>query len=82
MEGLSGRLFTFLDERQPMSLKPTTVGMDSTIGEVSILMAEEGLHFVWVIDADYRPIVVVTLQDFMRLATLQDDGDKVPLCPC
>ena len=79
MDSLSGKLFTFLDQRQPRSLKPATVSMDSTVGEVSILMAEEGRHYVWVIDSDYRPITVVTLTDFMRLATLQDDADTVVL---
>lgn len=57
----------YLQDHAPASLQPTVVRPDHTLDSVVKSIVEQKVHRVWVIDAEYRPIGVITLTDIVKL---------------
>lgn len=57
----------YLEKFSPSSLKPTCIRAETTVADAVKTMVEDKVHRLWVIDADFKPVGVVSMTDLNSL---------------
>jgi CBS domain-containing protein len=60
---LNLQVVTFLEKHAPASMRPVSAGPETTLREAIQLLLRNGMHRLWIVDAQSRPIGVVSMTD-------------------